>query len=139
MSAWLDPRIETVARAFGLPTRRSGIEFLGTLTIRWPNVEQAAAYALPYADSATSVFGVAGAESRSIAATPRPSTGVFRAFLRMHRPLTSTFGRRLLCLWGLFMGTYSAFAYAAYARWRGRERPVRCGFAAKARVGRSVA
>jgi hypothetical protein len=33
--------------------------------------------------------------------------------LRMHRPLTSTFGRRFLCLWGQFVGTYSAFAYAA--------------------------
>ena len=39
------------------------------------------------------------------------------------------FGRRLLCLWGQFVGTYSALAYAAYAGWRGRERPVRCGFA----------
>jgi hypothetical protein len=49
---------------------------------------------------------------------PPPSTGVFRAFLRMHRPLTSMFGRRLLCLWGQFVGTYSALAYAAYAGWR---------------------
>ena len=45
------------------------------------------------------------------------------------------FGRRLLCLWGQFVGTYSALAYAAYAGWRERERPVRCGFAAEAGVG----
>jgi hypothetical protein len=70
---------------------------------------------------------------------PPPSTGVFRAFVRMHRLLTSTFGRRLLCLWGQFVGTYSALAYAAYARWRGRERPVRCGFATEVPTGWSVA
>jgi hypothetical protein len=46
---------------------------------------------------------------------PPPNTGVFRAFLRMHRPLTSMFGRRFLCLWGQFVGTYSALAYAACA------------------------
>ena len=69
---------------------------------------------------------------------PPPSTGVFRAFLRMHRPLTSMFGRRLLCLWGQFVGTYSALAYAACAGWRGRERPVRCGFAAEAGSGGAV-
>ena len=45
------------------------------------------------------------------------------------------FGRRLLCLWGQFVGTYSALAYAAYAGWRERERPVRCGCAAEVRVG----
>lgn len=60
---------------------------------------------------------------------PPLSTGVFRASLRMHRPLTSKFGRRLLCLRGQFVGTYSALAYAAQAGWRGRERPARCGFA----------
>jgi hypothetical protein len=49
------------------------------------------------------------------------------------------FGRRLLRLWGQFVGTYSALAYAAYAGWRGRERPVRCGFATEVWVGRSVA
>jgi hypothetical protein len=70
---------------------------------------------------------------------PPPSTGVFRAFLRTHRPLTSMFGRWLLCLWGQFVGTYSALAYAAYAGWRERERPVRCGFATEMRIGRSAA
>lgn len=49
------------------------------------------------------------------------------------------FGRRLLCLWGQFVGTYSALAYAAYAGWRGRERPIRCGFVMEVWVGRSVA
>ena len=49
------------------------------------------------------------------------------------------FGRRLLCLWGQFVGTYSTLAYAAYAGWRGRERLVRCGFATGVRGGRSVA
>ena len=44
---------------------------------------------------------------------PPPSTGVLGAFLRMHRPLTSMFGRRLLRLLGQFVGTYSALAYAA--------------------------
>jgi hypothetical protein len=44
---------------------------------------------------------------------PPPSRGIFRAFLRTHKPLTSTFGRRLLGLWGQFVGTYSALAYAA--------------------------
>jgi hypothetical protein len=44
---------------------------------------------------------------------PPPSTGVFRAFLRTNSPLTSMFGWRLLCLWGPFLGTYSALAYAA--------------------------
>ena len=56
--------------------------------------------------------GLAVAEGRK-GIPPPPSTGVFRAFLRMHRPLTSMFGRRLLCLWGQFVGTYSALAYAA--------------------------
>jgi hypothetical protein len=78
------------------------------------------------------------ATSRRPPAT-KPSRGAFRAFLRMHRPLTSMFGRRLLCLWGQFVGTYSALAYAACAGGRGRERPVHCGFAAKAWVGRSGA
>jgi len=41
---------------------------------------------------------------------PPPSTGVLSAFLRMRRPLTSMFGWRLLCLWGQFVGTYSAVA-----------------------------
>lgn len=62
--------------------------------------------------------------------------GVFRALLRMHRPLTSMFGRRLVGLWGEFVGTYSAFACAG---WRGDERPVRCGFLTEMRVGRSGA
>ena len=44
---------------------------------------------------------------------PPPSTDAFGASLRTHRPLTSMFGRRLLCLWGQFVGTYSALAYAA--------------------------
>ena len=70
---------------------------------------------------------------------PPPSTGALRASLRMHRPLTSVFGRRLLCFWGQFVGTYSVPAYAAYAGWRERKRPLRCGFATEARVGRSVA
>jgi hypothetical protein len=39
---------------------------------------------------------------------PPPSIGASRGFLRTHRPLTSTFGRRLLCLWGQFSGTCSA-------------------------------
>ena len=60
---------------------------------------------------------------------PPPSKADFRTSLRMHRPLTSMFGRRLLCFWGQFVGTYSALAYAAQAGWRERERPVRCGFA----------
>ena len=70
---------------------------------------------------------------------PPPSMGVSRAFLRMHRALTSMFGRRLLRLWGQFVGTYSAFAYAACARGRRRERPAPCGFPTEARVGRSGA
>jgi hypothetical protein len=37
----------------------------------------------------------------------------FRASLHTHKPLTSIFGRRLLRLWGQFVGTYSALAYAA--------------------------
>jgi hypothetical protein len=49
------------------------------------------------------------------------------------------FGWWLLCLWGQFMGAYSALAYAAYAGWRTRERPVRCGFAAEVPTGWSVA
>jgi hypothetical protein len=65
---------------------------------------------------------------------PPPITGVFRAFLRMHRPLTSMFGRRLLRLWGQFVGTCSALAYAAYAGWRGRWRCIRCGFAVEVGV-----
>jgi hypothetical protein len=56
----------------------------------------------------------------------------------MHSPLTSVFGRRLLCLWGQFVGTCSALAYA-WVRWRGRERPARCGFATEMRVGGSGA
>ncbi len=66
---------------------------------------------------------------------PPPSMGVLRASLRMHRPLTSMSGRRLLCFWGQFVGTYSALAYAACAGWRERERPVRCAFATEASVG----
>ena len=46
-----------------------------------------------------------------------------RAFLPMRRPLASMFGRGLLCLWGQFVGTYSALAFAAYAGWRGGGRP----------------
>ncbi len=49
------------------------------------------------------------------------------------------FGRRPLCFWGQFVGTYSALAYAAYAGRRRRERPVRCAFAPEASVGRTVA
>ena len=64
--------------------------------------------------------------------------GVFERLLRTHRPLTSMFGRRLLCLWGLFVGSYSALAYAAYARWRGRGRPARCGFAVKVGSGEAL-
>ncbi len=87
-----------------------------------------------------STFGVAGAVGRGFAAKPPPpSTGVSRASLRMQRPLTSMLGRRPLCLWGQFVGTYSALAYAAYAGWRERERPVRCGFAFEVGVGRRVA
>jgi hypothetical protein len=54
---------------------------------------------------------------------PPPSRGVFRASLRTHRPLTNMYGRRLLCSWGQFVGTYSVPAYPAYAGCRGRERP----------------
>ena len=39
------------------------------------------------------------------------------------------FGRRLLRLWGQFVGTYSTLAYAGYAGWGGRVQPVRCRFA----------
>ena len=46
---------------------------------------------------------------------PATKYGRVRAFLRTHRPLTSTFGRRLVRLWGEFVGTYSAPAYAACA------------------------
>ena len=56
----------------------------------------------------------------------------------MHRPLTSRFGRRLLCFWGQFVGTYSALAYAACAGWREGERPVRCGFAFEVGVGSAL-
>jgi hypothetical protein len=70
---------------------------------------------------------------------PPPSRGDFLASLRTHRPLTSTFGQRLLCLWGQFVGTYSALAYAAYAGWRGGGRPARCDFAVEVGVRRSVA
>jgi hypothetical protein len=70
---------------------------------------------------------------------PPPSKRVFRALLHMHKPLTSIFGQRLVGLWGQFVGTYSALAYAAHAGWRGRGRPVRCGIAAEGSVGWSVA
>ena len=49
------------------------------------------------------------------------------------------FGRRLLCFWGQFVGTYSALAYAAHAAWGERTRLVRCGFATETSVGRTVA
>ncbi len=60
---------------------------------------------------------------------PPPSKGVFRAFLRMHRPLTSTFGRRFLCLWGQFMGTYSTSAQGKRAARKGTIGATRWGFA----------
>jgi hypothetical protein len=34
---------------------------------------------------------------------------------------------------GLFLGTFSPLAYAAYAPWRNLARPVRCAFVAEAR------
>ncbi len=77
--------------------------------------------------------------ARKATVPPPPSTGVSRALLRMHRPLTSMFGRRPVCLWGQFVGTYSVLAYAAYEGWRERERSVRCDFAFEVGVVRSVA
>ena len=70
--------------------------------------------------------------------TPPPSRTAFPALLRMHKPLTSMFGRRLLCLWGQFVGTCSHLAYAAHAGWRGHERSVRWGFVTSERVGGPV-
>ena len=69
---------------------------------------------------------------------PPPTTGVSRAFVRMHRPLTSMFGWRFLCLWGQFVGTYSASAYAAYAERRACERPAHCGFAVEIGSGEAL-
>ena len=46
---------------------------------------------------------------------PPPLVRVFRASLRMNKPLTSTFGRRLLRLWGEFVGSYSTPAYGKKA------------------------
>jgi hypothetical protein len=76
--------------------------------------------------------------ARNATVPPPPSTGVFRASLRMHRPLTSMFGRRLLRLLGQFVGTYSVLAYAACARWSGSERPARCGFAVEVGSGEAL-
>ena len=61
-------------------------------------------------------------ELTRVSGPPPPSTGVFRVFLRTHRPLTSTFGRRLLCLWGQFVGSYSTSAQGKKAARQGTPR-----------------
>jgi hypothetical protein len=96
----------------------------------------AATYARRYYQHLRAHRGPGGPRTKG---TPPPIRGVLRARLRMHRPLTSMFGRRHQCLWGQFVGTCSAPAYAACAGWRGRERPACCGFVAGGRVGRSGA
>ena len=55
--------------------------------------------------------------------------GNFRVPVRMHKPLTSTFGRRLVRLWGQFVGTYSTPAHAGWAGRQGTGGPPRCGLA----------
>ena len=61
---------------------------------------------------------------------PPPLTpSVSRALLRMHNAVTSEFALGRSRLSGLFLGTYSAFAYAALCRVARCEPPARCTFA----------
>jgi hypothetical protein len=60
---------------------------------------------------------------------PSPSTGAFRAYVRMHRPLTSTFGSAACRLWGEFVGSYSTPAWGNKAARQGTGGPTRCEFA----------
>ena len=107
---------------------RTTIEFLGQISHDCPTLSRRPLWRCTGATMVTSTFAeFEAAAYGELVKPPPPSTGVLRASLRMHRPLTSTFGRRPLCLWGptqplrrqhMQGGQSACGPYAAHSRLR---------------------